>query len=430
MNIFHIVKVYFSRRAAHIDQEWLNKRFEFFNRHTNQSLQRQSFNPFYFWIHCEPGMDDMMGRLAKMLPPVTTIYTFGDHYADKVQAKAMPELQNSDYVYVTRIDSDDLYASTALEHVHNCKPMKEGRIEASFFKTGYMYDLTYTTTGQFNPYGDMHEYGNGRLGVYSNPSSPFHTLMIPTSIFLNTEEYNKQFIGDHSQVKGAYPHQYLPDWQFTVLIHGNNWLSTFDYSRAKDVAVPKYWNEQRFIEQPVVFDVDDFCDGNNCLPEVYQLKERYSRFRCTLFTIPNHTSKALIHEVKQHEWIELGVHGVNHIPLDEMLHYTKEEIIKHLNDIDKNYYSPIFRPPGWFMNEDVLEACNEAGFAIAPHARDLDKTQRMKHGYYICGERQPYWHGHTHDVCGNWLKGHLNELIDKWPRNQAFATVGESINHY
>ena len=43
---------------------------------------------------------------------------------------------------------------------------------------------------------------------------------------------------------------------------------------------------------------------------------------------------------------------------------------------------------------------------------------------------RPYWHGHTHDVCGNWIRKHLPDLLRRWPADQAFAKVSESILEY
>ena len=44
-----------------------------------------------------------------------------------------------------------------------------------------------------------------------------------------------------------------------------------------------------------------------------------------------------------------------------------------------------------------------------------------------CGERFDYWHGHTHNVCGNWLKGNLPALLEMWPKEREFAYVSEAV---
>ena len=79
--------------------------------------------------------------------------------------------------------------------------------------------------------------------------------------------------------------------------------------------------------------------------------------------------------------------------------------------------------PDWAVQE-----CNLQGYAVACHVRDVKRIAPMAtHGYYACGERMPYWHGHTHDTCANGLDQHLAELLRKWPRDQKFATVSEAV---
>jgi len=249
--------------------------------------------------------------------------------------------------------------------------------------------------------------------------------MWPTPAFIFKGMYDQiwQKIGDHSKVRNALPFQQLPDWKFTVLLHELNFISDFNYSRVNQ-SVPKHWSIEKFIDQPVVFDVDDFCDQWNCMEEVLALKERYPNFKCTLFTIPNKISPTLLAEAKKHDWIELAVHGLNHEPLNETIYLTPGQLYDGLKNIDYTTYAKGYRPPGWYINEQAIRVCKELGLWVAIHNRDKGMVSNCEN--YQCGSHFPYWHGHTHNVCDNWIKTHLNSLLVKWPTNQKFAFVSEA----
>lgn len=416
LKICHIVKVHFDRRSPKATQDWLNDRYEFFRKWTLHSLKEQTLKDLYLWVHCDPGMETMVGDLRGYVPK-DTVFTFNSYGASCVNETRSDRglgkaLQSCDYVYVTRIDSDDIYANTALSYVNSLRPQRAGNVEveAAIFRRGYAYDVR-----------------SKRLGVYHNQSSPFHTLLFPKKVFCHPVLYRDLFVGDHSMVNGRYHVQSLPDWQFTVLIHGNNFLSTFDYSRQREEPVERGWAPDRFIAQPIVFDVDDFCDEWDCLSDLLQIKEAYPGFRCTLFSIPSKCSKALLTQAKSYDWIELAVHGINHVP-GELLHTSANDLKSYFRSLDYDVFTEGFRPPYWEISSDVIDACNDAGLWVALHERDKTRVgPSCLSGYYACGDRLPYSHHHSHDVCGNWVRSDLPTLLTKWPRSQAFSFVSDSV---
>lgn len=422
MKIIHFVKVRFDKRRIDINQEWLNKRYAFFRDNTLKRLRESTNKDWILWINCQQGMENEIDVLMECIQPIQerVIVTFGDGPIPLAVAGVYPflqeELKQSDYVYVTRIDSDDLYSSDALQLVRECKPQKMGRIEASMFCRGYMYDVN-----------------TKQQGTYKSPSTPFHTIMMPTSVFLNPNRYRDEVwnkVGDHSFVNKYLPYQVLPDWKFTVLIHGSNFISDFNYAREKTQWNDPNWTIDKFMNPPIVFDVDDHCDEWNCLPEVLRLREKYPNFKCTLFTIPNKISRRLLEETARYkDWIEICPHGINHHPNEEMKVVNQKQLYEYLTTkIDESIYTKGFRPPGWHIHDDCVKALNDAGYWCAPHMNDRQRYGRMcHHGYYACGDRYPYWHAHSHNVCGNGIQNDIEKLLKMWPKEQRFAWVSESI---
>lgn len=426
MNIFHFVKVRFDIRRADITQDWLDSRYLFFRKHTLVSLLKQTNQNWILWIQCQDGMQDKIALLSAILEATKNvnegfqyIITFGDdpvsYFTKGLSDEKAKEFVKSDYVYVTRIDSDDLYGPRAIEICASVQPQSKPRqVEASMFRRGYLHSLL-----------------SGKLGTYVSPSTPFHTLMIPGEVYRDEKEYYTQVwnkTGDHSRINSEFRVHVLPDYQFTVLIHDKNFISDFEYARDKTEFVNRNWDIKQFYDNPVVFDVDDFCDEMNCLDELMQLKQQYPNFACTLFTIPHKTSTALLRKAKSLGFIELAVHGITHSPNEELKSLKQSHLDNYFKELDFSLYARGFRAPGWYIEEQHVKACVNHGMWIALHTRHVPTLRpHCSHGYYACGERYDYWHGHTHNVCNNWLKGHLPSLLVKWNKDQIFHFVSDAI---
>ena len=429
MKIKHFVKVHFDRRRANLDAEWFRRRFRFFADNTLKSLSGQTFRDWTLWVSfgVNTGPDevadlrDLLIKWNRENTILTLVTLDKDHDPTPL---ITGQVGDADYVYITRIDSDDLYAPDALLLANQCKPQqaRDRIVEASMFRRGYLRDVW-----------------TGEVGVYHVPSSPFHTMMFPSEVFVDPVKYKAVDYGDHSQVNARFSPQVLPDWKFTVLVHGDNFISDMTYGREKLFGVERNWTVERFLSPRVVFDVDDFCDDWNCLPELDRLKEQYPNFKCTLFTIPTRTSLELLQETARRPWVEVAVHGVSHDPNQELNHMSAEQLeieLESVYDSDVGqYYTRGFRPPGWAISRQHCDVLTRLGMWVALHARDERLlAPRCKAGYYVCGSRSPYWHAHTsgpgqraHSVCKNGIAETLDVLLRAWPTDQQFATVGESI---
>lgn len=429
MRIKHLVKIHFDRRKPEIDDTWFRHRFRFFAENTLRSLAGQTFRDWALWVSFGVNTgDDQVAELRPYLIEwnrkngIFTMVTVDKDHNPTEMVRSWAK--DADYVYVTRLDSDDLYAPDALQIANDCRPKvpKARCVEASMFRRGYMHDVR-----------------TKELGVYHGSSTPFHTMMFPVEDFTDLERYKAADYGDHSVVNSRYQTQVLPDWKFTVLVHGGNFISDMSYGRERLFGVDKGWTVERFLNPRVVFDIDDFCDDWNCLPELDRLKERYPDFRCTLFTIPTRTSRGLLMRAVERDWIEVAVHGVSHDPNQELNHMSAEQLEIEMESVFASdvgqYYTRGFRPPGWAISRQHCDVLTRLGFWVALHQRDERLlAPRCKEGYYVCGPRFPYWHAHTsgpgqkaHAVCKNGIAETMDELMNKWPRSQKFTKVSESL---
>jgi hypothetical protein len=161
---------------------------------------------------------------------------------------------------------------------------------------------------------------------------------------------------------------------------------------------------------------------------LFKLKAHYRNFKATLFTIPLLTSGGLFEELNKLPWLELAMHGFAHVPNKELESFKTVEEVETLMWQSLHHYQFFgFKPPGWYMTDEAIKACNNLGLWVALHQDDVAKRTQCEHGYYICGDRYSWWHGHTHDVCGNWIDAKVDEILRLWPENQEFLFVSGAI---
>jgi hypothetical protein len=218
---YHVVRINFHMRSKRAkDPGWFDRRFMIFESWTLRSLKAQII-PFMIWICCEPGMQKLMDPLKERHPEF--IFTFGGHYMNALSPNHRRNLRFSDVVCLTRIDSDDVYRCDALKIIDSAIPIKVTKPIAVMFRQGYLYEM-----------------GTGRLAIYSNPSPPFYSIIFPTNSFMSKDKFDKNFCGDHSMVKGFYETQMLPPFKFCILIHKENWTSTFESFKSEETINPDF----------------------------------------------------------------------------------------------------------------------------------------------------------------------------------------------
>lgn len=68
--------------------------------------------------------------------------------------------QSNDYIYIVRLDSDDLYHKTYIQQLHDYKPKKD--TEVLINKNGYLYD---SITGRIDLY---YHFSSNFMFIYIN----------------------------------------------------------------------------------------------------------------------------------------------------------------------------------------------------------------------------------------------------------------------
>jgi len=274
-SLVHLIYVPF--RGVGIDlrnDKWFYERIEIFSRFTLQSLRKQTNQNFIVWLSFreQDESNPLVGVIARRLEEAKIRYVmtfnglmyYDDKFSDDIQSKIMnilrivrrcwkiknwddflPSLraiklnknhtlqsrlskslailkhyfQEADWVYVSRIDSDDMFNEDFVETVQGYAPF----FGALICGKGLIYNSTTKELAEWNP--------------TTNP--PFHTIIFPSESFFDTELHLRcmRDFRSHEDIPKIFGTYTLPDFMYCVTTHDpKNHISTnFTHSFKGDI---------------------------------------------------------------------------------------------------------------------------------------------------------------------------------------------------
>ena len=261
----HIIAIPVSSVGLHSgfrSNSWYKHRIDIFKRYTLQSLKNQSNKDFILWLWFRPeeASNPLTQEIARALDEAKLKYVFsfnGLLYVDdkfvsytlKTQLKnllqmvwdmwlykqwrspkelwkytwenknktlpvrlqsALEELKarigtGYEWIYLTRIDSDDMFHREAVNLIQSCEP-KENK--ALVFTTGFIYNVITKQLASWNP--------------PTNP--PFHTIIFSAKTFFDSkkhQEYYKDF-KSHEDITRIFNCEVLDMYKYMVSFHGKH----------------------------------------------------------------------------------------------------------------------------------------------------------------------------------------------------------------
>lgn len=213
------------------------------------------------------------------------------------------------------------------------------------------------------------------------------------------------------------------------------------------------WGE---IKKLAIVESDDTEDhySRNGLNFLFYWKAKYPKFKISLFTIPNKTSREMVALLQKHsDWIELLVHGFNHSSNFECFDWDIEMTKSLMEPLEDRGYKKIFKAPGWQITpggpediggggypagEDQLISKNPMGvYTGLTHLdfiifdRHYNRLARPYKKNIVCVDDQPdLVHMHTWDMPrGSEPNGYrqVEELRGvPWDQNTEFKFVSEA----
>lgn len=191
-------------------KKWLSHRLEVFTKYTLNGFRNQTCQDFTYLINYDEGIGKFLDEELKKYPPLPDNVIFTKHYYHEINDL----IKDYKFLYLVRIDSDDMYHKDFIQKLKDFNPKKETK--ALIAQSGYIYDVN-----------------TNDLGTWFYKSPPFFTLIYETDKFLKGCRYE---IHGHSSVINQ-PHEFIPGENFVVIIHGENTISRFNTSFKKETII-------------------------------------------------------------------------------------------------------------------------------------------------------------------------------------------------
>mgnify|MGYP001575259518 CR=1 FL=1 len=245
-------------------QEWFAKRIEIFKQFTLKSLMNQSNKNFVCWISFRsqeknnplvleletylealnfpfiftfdglmyaddrffPRFRDRLPILKRVLRGLwrskrLNLYAIYDCLRDRNSSleqrigSSVAVLKSifarTDFVYVTRIDSDDMFHKDVVKELQDVKP----QYKAVTIRKGYVFNRITRELSEWSP--------------TTNP--PFHTIIFPYDVFFDAEKH-LQYLGgyrSHEDVVKLYDYTSLKGRRYCVVTHNAHISTTYNH---------------------------------------------------------------------------------------------------------------------------------------------------------------------------------------------------------
>jgi hypothetical protein len=181
---------------------WIEQRLALFNEYTLRSLEYQSDSNFEVWLRCDAANRELTENYGYRIP-VKCVYDNNKYDGSGGFATALRS-EDSDYVVLFRIDSDDLLRYDAVATIRRAvRPVDDGRGCLKFVRCydWYRFDSV--------------------VGTYFNSTPPFTGHIIPKSLYRDWKYISSFFFNQHGKLTiGASYSTNLPD--FKVCVHRHN----------------------------------------------------------------------------------------------------------------------------------------------------------------------------------------------------------------
>jgi len=215
-NVTFVVEVFFSfdRPAGEvqISPQWIYERFKIFQKYTMASLLNQSFDDFRIFVLCGKKHE----AVTKSLPwhkKVEVYHVQGEKESSnpkRMRPASKVEGYDSidtDYVSITRINSDDLFHRDLMAEVRD-SISPNGNVSALFMRRYVVWDI-------------LKDYITYREIL--SRCSPHYTHVFHRSVFKNWDNFMGWHYVNHRFAVAGFPNKKeIPGWKACEVRHGFN----------------------------------------------------------------------------------------------------------------------------------------------------------------------------------------------------------------
>lgn len=186
-----------------LSKEWIRNRLGIFMKYTRKSLEGQDNQNFINFIAIHPQTKDFIYECLKEYRPLPSNIIFTDNR----QVEINQYIKDYDYVYLTKLDSDDMYHPTYISQLYEHKPTDSKAVIIN--QKGYILnDLTQ------------------EIAHYDTQSPPFYTQVFKVEDYLSVYQYYVEI--SHVYIYKL-PYDAIANRKnFIVVAHGESTYTSFD----------------------------------------------------------------------------------------------------------------------------------------------------------------------------------------------------------
>lgn len=226
------------RDGALLSDEWVEKRIEFFEKYCLNSLLNQTFQDFKVWLMCGIHNKEVTDN-HDWHDKIQLVY---DTNNDKRGLNPFLNKLDTDYLCVSRLDSDDMYRYDAMETIKNfAEDNLSNQIEVAACRQNVDWDMV-----------------NWNLRDHFRRRPPFVTKVYPMRLYKSKDRVRNTMWVSHGSLGGQYAYQ-LPKWSICVIKHDEN---ISNYTQRGEAGRP---NESEELQKERLEDGTYFCiDKGKC----------------------------------------------------------------------------------------------------------------------------------------------------------------------
>lgn len=212
------------------DNRWLMQRIRIFKEFTQSGLNKiKEFRDFKHIVTFreEDDLNPVIANFAtdlKFSPLFSGLLYYDDRFSEQSEKNRriadrlvyLKELENeckdADWIYFTRLDSDDMFHKEAFAELYKQEPKEK---TAFIFQNGYIYNKNTQEMAEWNP----------------ETCPPFYTICFPKEIFFDGKKHSEYMKGwkSHEDTVKIFNPVYLSDRKYCVLVHGKNTSTTWNH---------------------------------------------------------------------------------------------------------------------------------------------------------------------------------------------------------
>lgn len=197
-------------------ESWIEKRIDIFMKFTLNSLKSQTNQNYLALIKYEDKSKDIITKVLSRYPKLPNNVTF--IAKSKYEKKVIEKAKGFDYLYLVRLDSDDMYHKSFIQQLFDYK--HHISTEAIINQNGYIYDSI-----------------KKQIAKFPQISPNYYTLIYKVDDYISGKRY--KIPGGHPNVIKLLNHEILKKPNYIRLVHSTNDSSTFRLANRKYIISDK-----------------------------------------------------------------------------------------------------------------------------------------------------------------------------------------------